>query len=112
MLVVGCHLGLRPKERRRQYHELLRPHSQGRIPVVVAGDLNTRPPELAPYAARHGFTVVDVPAAFPAHAPRITIDHVLVHGIDSVRPCPPAERPVVSDHRPVSVDVEVERSAT
>jgi endonuclease/exonuclease/phosphatase family metal-dependent hydrolase len=106
VLVVGCHLGLRPKERRRQFHELLRPHAAGAIPVVVAGDLNTRPPELGPYVARYGFTAVDVPAAFPAHEPRIVIDHVLVRGIAMARPCPPADRPVVSDHRPVSVEVE------
>jgi endonuclease/exonuclease/phosphatase family metal-dependent hydrolase len=38
-------------------------------------------------------------------APRNVIDHVLVKGVRG-RPCPPAERPVVSDHRPVLVEVD------
>jgi endonuclease/exonuclease/phosphatase family metal-dependent hydrolase len=106
-LVVGCHLGLRPRERRRQYRALLGAYSAGDEPVVVAGDLNTLMAELAPYASSHGFDVAQVPPAFPAHAPRSTIDHVLTRNVAQVRPCPPAERPAVSDHRPVSVELEL-----
>jgi endonuclease/exonuclease/phosphatase family metal-dependent hydrolase len=77
--------------------------------VIVAGDLNTRPPELARHLERYGFAAADVPHAFPAHAPRIAIDHVLTRNVDvaRVRACPPTARPAVSDHRPVAVDVEL-----
>lgn len=105
LVVVGAHLGLRRRaERRRQLDGLLRAAGDG--PAVVLGDLNALPEEVRPHAARHGFTMLDVPAAFPADEPRAVIDHVLVRGVAG-RPCPDAGRPVVSDHRPVLVELEL-----
>jgi endonuclease/exonuclease/phosphatase family metal-dependent hydrolase len=103
-LVVSGHLGLRRGERRHQLPSLLSA-AAGAPTSVILGDLNAFPEEVAPVARRHGFTVLDVPPAFPAVAPRTVIDHVLVKGVRG-RPCPPAERPVVSDHRPVLVEVD------
>ena len=103
-LVVGAHLGLRRSERRHQLPGLLSA-AAGAQTAVVLGDLNAFPDEVEPVARRHGFTVLDVPPAFPAVAPRKVIDHVLVKGLRA-RPCPPADRPAVSDHRPVIVEVD------
>lgn len=102
--VVGAHLGLRRSERRRQIPGVLRAAGPG--PAVVLGDLNAFPDEVRSHAERHGFELLDVPPAFPATWPRKVIDHVLVRGVVG-RPCPGAERPVVSDHRPVLVELEL-----
>jgi len=110
LVVVGAHLGLRRRsERSRQLDGLLRAAGEG--PAVVLADLNALPDEVRPHADRHRFTMVDVPAAFPASAPRAVIDHVLVRGV-TARPCPDAGRPVVSDHRPVLVELDYLRSAS
>jgi len=103
LLVVGCHLGLRRSERRRQLPGALRA-ADAEVAAVLLGDLNSFRGEIEPHARRHGFAVVEVPPAFPAHAPRAAIDHVLTRGV-AARPLPGAERPVVSDHRPVSVEL-------
>ena len=103
-VVVGGHLGLRRGERRHQLPSLLSAAS-GSMTSIVLGDLNAFHDEVDPVARRHGFTVLDVPPAFPAAAPSKVIDHVLLKGVTG-RPCPPAERPVVSDHRPVVVEVD------
>jgi endonuclease/exonuclease/phosphatase family metal-dependent hydrolase len=103
-VVVGGHLGLRRGERRHQLPSLISA-AAGSMTSIVLGDLNAFADEVAPVARRHGFTLVDVPPAFPAAAPSKVIDHVLVKGVTG-RPCPPAERPVVSDHRPVVVDID------
>ena len=102
-VVVGGHLGLRRSERRHQLPSVLSA-AAGSMTGVILGDLNAFPDEVAPVARRHGWTLVDVPPAFPAVAPRKVIDHVLTTGVRGRR-CRPADRPVVSDHRPVVVEI-------
>jgi endonuclease/exonuclease/phosphatase family metal-dependent hydrolase len=109
-VVVSGHLGLRKGERRHQLPSLLSA-AAGSMTGVVLGDLNAFAPEVAPVARRHGWSLVDVPPAFPADAPRHVIDHVLVKGVRA-RPTPDAGRPVVSDHRPVVVEIDEEVSPT
>jgi endonuclease/exonuclease/phosphatase family metal-dependent hydrolase len=101
--IVGAHLGLRRRERKRQLAALFR--LPGAAPrAVVLGDLNAFGAEVAPHARRAGFELVAVAPAFPASAPRHTIDHVAVRGV-AAAPCPDAGRPAVSDHRPVVVEL-------
>lgn len=105
VVVVNAHLGLRRRsERIRQLDAVLRAAGDGA--AVVLGDLNAFPDEVEPHARRHGFTVVDVPVAFPASEPRVAIDHVLVRDVGA-KACSDAGRPVVSDHRPVLVELEL-----
>ena len=105
-VVVGAHLGLRRGERRHQLPSLLSA-AAGSMTGVILGDLNALPDEVRPVARRHGWAVVDVPPAFPADGPTAVIDYVLVKDVRA-RPTPDAGRPVVSDHRPVVVEVDDE----
>lgn len=106
VVAVTAHLGLRRRSERMRQLDAVLGAAGGTGPAFVLGDLNALPDEVEPHARRHGFTIVDVPAAFPASAPRAVIDHVLVRGVGA-RPCPDAGRPVVSDHRPVLVELEL-----
>jgi endonuclease/exonuclease/phosphatase family metal-dependent hydrolase len=103
IVVATCHLGFgRPGEGARQLAATLRwvEEAAGDGPAVLAGDLNLRHPQAPP-----GWALVDVPKAFPAWAPDRTIDHVLVWG--GTGRALDAPRPVVSDHRPVVVELEL-----
>lgn len=103
LTVAACHLGTRRREARRQLRAALT-LVPATGPAVLIGDFNLRPEAVVPIAAAAGFHAAAVPAAFPAHAPEAAIDHVLVRGIHVVAG-PSAERPAVSDHRPVVVDL-------
>lgn len=75
-------------------------------PVVVVGDLNRAPQDVAPLAGWAGLEVVDHDKTHPASAPKLRIDHVLhspelaVAGVE-VRHTP------MSDHRALLVDLEL-----
>ncbi|WP_168800520.1 MULTISPECIES: endonuclease/exonuclease/phosphatase family protein [Cellulomonas] len=116
--VVVVHLGLRADERARHV-ELLTGRLAGAAsggPVLVAGDLNERPggPSwTALLAAGTGLQDAATAAGadhptYPADAPRMRIDAVLVDGRMDVRAARvPDDAPVgvASDHRPLVVDV-------
>jgi len=75
-------------------------------PLVVVGDLNRAPQDVAPLAGWAGLSVVDHDKTHPVAAPRLRIDHVLhspelsVAGVE-VRATP------MSDHRALLVDLEL-----
>ena len=73
---------------------------------MLLGDLNLGPPSVsAVLSALDGtWSQLEVPAAFPADEPAHAIDHVLVRGVEA-KAAPGWHRPVVSDHRPVVVDL-------
>jgi endonuclease/exonuclease/phosphatase family metal-dependent hydrolase len=104
VVVATCHLGFgRPGEGARQLAATLdwleRAAGPDR-PAVLLGDLNLRHPVAPP-----GWTLVEVPPAFPSWVPDRRIDHVLVHGPVTATAVPDLGRQVVSDHRPVAVDL-------
>ena len=80
-------------------------------PAVLVGDLNLDPGtvDAVVAVAGPGWSQVDVPAAFPSGAPRRVIDHVLVREVGVAGIGPPAARPAVSDHRPVTVELDWSR---
>jgi endonuclease/exonuclease/phosphatase family metal-dependent hydrolase len=107
LVVANCHLGIHRGEAPRQLAAALAALPSG--PAVVLGDLNLHRHQVEPLAAAAGFEVVDVPPAFPAKGPVAAIDHVLVRGVGVRDIALDAERPVVSDHRPVVVELELDR---
>jgi endonuclease/exonuclease/phosphatase family metal-dependent hydrolase len=76
-------------------------------PAVLTGDLNLEPGSVDAVlgAAGPGWSQAEVPLAFPARHPRRVIDHILVREVAVTAVDPPAERPAVSDHRPVVVEL-------
>lgn len=106
--VFVVHLALRPGIRRRQLLELADLVRAAPGAPLVAGDLNTLAParELAPFLAATGLRPADhrLPASWPAHRPRLALDHVLVPpGIGVRGLAVPDVR--FSDHRPLVCDL-------
>jgi len=102
LTVATCHLSVEGRPiARRQLAAVLAWLDDAPDPVVLLGDLNLRDPSVP-----DGWHLVDVPPAFPSHAPRITIDHVLLRGCTG-RALPHAGRPAVSDHRPIVVELDL-----
>ena len=101
--VAATHLGLRGAAA-AQLPDLLERLAARPGPRVLLGDLNLDPEVVLPLAVAAGFTRVESDATWPAHAPRRTIDHVLLDGLVEtaavVAPLP------VSDHRALVVEVE------
>lgn len=102
LTVAATHLSIHDEESAAQLAHLAALVGERPRPWVVLGDLNRLPGQLEALA---GFDVLDASApTFPAHAPRIRIDHVAVAGVDagSVEVLP---RQAVSDHRPLAATV-------
>lgn len=100
LTVATCHLSVEGRPlARRQLRDIVRWLDDASGPTVLLGDLNLRDPDPG-----DGWSVVDVPPAFPSRAPRITIDHVLLRGCCGSA-VEYAQQPVVSDHRPIVVEV-------
>ena len=109
--VVGVHLGLRPSDRRRQAHALLRElqRSDAGIPTVVLGDLNEWTPEgpaIAELSA--AFTPSPPVPSFHTTAPFAALDRILI-GPGLRFEVATAHRSVsarrASDHLPVWADI-------
>lgn len=109
--VASIHLGLDEAQRADHVQRVL--GGLGDLPAVVAGDLNERPggPSWRALGARAVDVAPDGAPTYPARAPRLRIDAVLVDpSLDVVVPDlheAVDERDVVlaSDHRPVVADV-------
>jgi endonuclease/exonuclease/phosphatase family metal-dependent hydrolase len=116
--VINTHLGLMPREQRRQAAELAGRHWLGAVPSgaprMVVGDMNATPRSLAyrtlgaelvearRLARRRGRT-----PTFPSPFPALEIDHVFVSSqirIDAVRAPSDAASRIASDHLPLVVD--------
>jgi endonuclease/exonuclease/phosphatase family metal-dependent hydrolase len=96
--VAVTHLSVRAGLHRRQLAALVE-RSQ---PTLLLGDLNHERPELP------GFTLVDGAPTFPAHDPRVRIDHIAVRGALRVETAEVVRLPV-SDHRAVVATVSSPR---
>lgn len=101
LTVIGTHLSFAPHTAARQ---LLRVRAWARTlpgPVLLAGDLNLAGPlpELVT-----GGTRLAVGPTFPAHDPRLQLDHLLAIGPLTGRD-PDVRRLAVGDHRSVAVTV-------
>jgi endonuclease/exonuclease/phosphatase family metal-dependent hydrolase len=105
LLVATCHLDHRGTAPEQLGAVLASLPAAG--PAVLTGDLNLEPGAVDAIllAAGPGWSQVEVPLAFPARLPRRAIDHVLVREVPVISVDPPADRPPVSDHRPVVVDL-------
>jgi endonuclease/exonuclease/phosphatase family metal-dependent hydrolase len=118
--VVGCHLGLHPGRHPQEVREVLSAvRTIGELPVILAGDLNETPdaPSWTGFTEA-GFTDplgrADEPYTFPAAAPRVRIDALLVSGPAKVTEIGvPDGQPIrstlarASDHLPVLATVEL-----
>lgn len=74
-------------------------------PLVVLGDMNREPHQVAPLAAMVGLVAVEHEPTHPVAKPRLNIDHILVSPdlrITSVE----VRATEMSDHRALLVDVE------
>lgn len=92
--VTTTHLSYLPWRALRQLHVVLRFAGDG----VVLGDLNLPPRVLGVAVAGTGWTVHPTGPTFPAHDPRMQLDHVLTRGLALHVT---AGGPATSDHRPV-----------
>lgn len=104
--VAATHLSIHPEEVHDQLKAavawlLARPG-----PWILVGDLNLLPHHVAPVVEAHGFELAGGDATFPAHAPRIRIDHVAVAGGLRIAGVEIGETPA-SDHRPLVVEVDI-----
>jgi endonuclease/exonuclease/phosphatase family metal-dependent hydrolase len=105
LMVVVVHLALGKRSRRRQLafvKELIhqRPH------VIVMGDMNTPVVQIdmQQFLLDTGLHAPLFPESFPSWRPQRAIDHILVSSSLSVERCEVLDL-VLSDHRPVSLDV-------
>jgi endonuclease/exonuclease/phosphatase family metal-dependent hydrolase len=106
--VISVHLSFAPSVSVRQLRALRRWVRSLPGPVVVAGDLNL--PGRLP-ARLTGWAVLADGATYPAPAPRVQLDHLLLAGLDGAgrtsaptavpRAPAPGPRAAVSDHLPL-----------
>ncbi|GAB3196609.1 endonuclease/exonuclease/phosphatase family protein [Geodermatophilus arenarius] len=101
LTVVATHLSFSPPTAVRQLRRLRRWVTSLPGPVVVAGDLNL--PGGLP-ARLLGATALVREASFPAHGPRLQLDHLLALGRVTARDAA-AHRLGVGDHRALTVTV-------
>ena len=101
--VAATHLSIRSHIAALQLEAVLSALVDRRSPHVLLGDLNLTPRVVEPAVKAAGLTLADTTkATFPAHAPKIRIDHVAVSsglridGVDVVQT-------PVSDHRALTV---------
>ena len=111
LVVAGIHLYATEAERLAQAERLIELFGAHELPVVLAGDFNSRPGSVVMDRLGDVWEVVSKQGAadtFPADAPDHEIDFVLVPKGGSWRAieCRVGDEPLVSDHRPVSCVLE------
>ena len=113
LVAVATHLGLHPRERLHDAHEITRlvPHV---VPAVVGGDLNEKPDgrAVALLSERFGDTWLlggDADGdTFPADEPTARIDYLFVTpgiAVERVIVPPGEDARMASDHRPVVAEL-------
>jgi endonuclease/exonuclease/phosphatase family metal-dependent hydrolase len=101
--VIGTHLSFLPPRAIRQLRDVSGWAATLSGPRVLLGDLNL--PGWLP-ASVTGWRRLATGPTFPAHRPRVQLDHALADGLtDSVRAQAMAIRGEVSDHRAIVVDL-------
>ncbi len=106
--VVGTHLSFSPPTAVRQLRRLRRWAASLPGPVVLAGDLNL--PGGVPGRLLGATRLVSEPS-FPAHAPRLQLDHVLALGAAVTGRDAAARALPVGDHRALTVTVDPGQAA-
>ncbi len=106
--VVGTHLSFSPPTAVRQLRRLRRWAASLPGPVVLAGDLNL--PGGVPARLLGATRLVQEPS-FPAHAPRLQLDHVLALGAGVTGGDAAVEILPVGDHRALTVTVRLPQAA-
>ncbi len=106
LTVANTHLSFVPGWNRVQLRHLVRDVRGFPGPRLLLGDLNMEPEAVARWT---GMRSVVSAATFPADRPRIQLDHIVTdHAGVAVRGWATPQMPI-SDHRPLVVDVGVER---
>jgi endonuclease/exonuclease/phosphatase family metal-dependent hydrolase len=104
MPVATTHLAFVPGWNLLQLRRLLHALAGTREPLVLTGDLNLDPPQVA--RAARGLRAIATAPTFPADDPSRQLDHVLVRGpLAAVGPAEALRLPL-SDHRALAVAVE------
>jgi endonuclease/exonuclease/phosphatase family metal-dependent hydrolase len=97
--VAATHLSIRAHIARLQLEAVLSTLVDRRPPHVLLGDLNLTPRIVEPAVASAGLALADTKrATFPAHRPRIRIDHIAVSRDLQLEQVDVVQTPV-SDHR-------------
>lgn len=112
LVVCGIHLYRTEAERLAQAETIIEHYGSSDVPVILAGDFNSRPG--SPVMNRLAEVWEIVPKTgpvftFPADAPDREIDFCLVRPVQRLRPLSLVviDEPLVSDHRPLLLEVEV-----
>jgi len=99
LTVAATHLSIRTHIARLQLEAVLAALLDREPPHVLLGDLNLTPRIVHPAVSGTGLTLADTGrATFPAHRPRIRIDHVAVSDERAIEQVDVVHTPV-SDHR-------------
>ena len=107
LTVAATHLSIRTYIARLQLEAVLSVLVDRRPPHVLAGDLNLPPRIVEPAVAAAGLVIADTTApTFPAHRPRLRIDHIAVSRDVSIERAEIVQTPV-SDHRALVGEVQI-----
>lgn len=112
VVVVGIHLYATEEERLAQAQTILDEFAGEEAPVVLAGDFNSRPGSSVLQLFETSWTNPDKGEdryTFPSEEPSREIDFVLYRGAESVGivKVDVIDEPLVSDHRPLFLELEV-----
>jgi endonuclease/exonuclease/phosphatase family metal-dependent hydrolase len=105
VVVVSTHLQTKRSEAIEQLHFLVARLAEEQGPVLLCGDFNLHPDDVAPIVAAGGFELAGGANSSGVDHPWHRIDHIAVRGGTILAVDVP--RPPVSDHRPVIATVRV-----
>ena len=116
ILVVGIHLYATAEERLAQAERLVEILADETGPVVLAGDFNSRPDSEVMALLARSWQIPDKGAdrfTFPSDAPDREIDYILYRPAElfEVLELRVIDEPLVSDHRPVLIELRLLGSA-
>jgi len=104
--VCATHLSIRRPEVHDQLEAVMAALVARPGPLLLIGDLNLLPEEVAPVVERHGMTLAPAnQPTFPRREPRIRIDHVAVRGLTMA--VPEVFATASSDHCALVVEVQI-----
>ena len=116
LVVAGVHLYETEAERLAQAEAIDALFRDANVPVVLAGDFNSRPGGPVMDSLDRPWRIVDKGAdrlTFPSDEPRVEIDYFVVRGarVPAKLTCDVLDEPLASDHRPLVFDLVLERGA-
>lgn len=108
LLLVAAHLGLQRGSRHRQMAAIAAA-TRGKLPLLVAGDLNERAPARLLAGLGRDLRAVTPGPSFHASRPFVALDHFLLGGSARCLSCGVHASPLArtaSDHLPIWAEVE------